>query len=796
MKRIVLVELLASNGEVMSCKRVNGKCQFKKPVIALFCLGVLISSASAKYGGGTGDANHPYIISTSAHMQAIGTDANDWDKHFKLTADIDLDGLAVPSIGTEAAPFSGVFDGNDCRLLNFETNSPGLFIKVAGAGSAVKNLGLIDPVINASGIYAAALVGMAYPGANISNCYVTNGFVSGAWTHCGSLAGVTLGSTVTNCWADGYVRGEHSGGLIGASQSSTITQCSFYGIVDGYNDYIGGLIGHTSLVVIGDCHSLGSVSSPGGGFWDGLGGLLGFDSGPPGSEIYNCYSACKVVGPRAAGLIGMGGGTVTNSFWDVNTCGCLYSGGGIGKTTAEMQDVNTFLDAGWDFLGESTNGTEDIWTICQAIDYPRLTSQFVVCEKRSDINRDGRADNNDLGLLARAWLTCPGQQDYNIRADLNLDSIINFADYCLFASDWTPSDDQAPTVPQNLHVTNETIDEVSLAWDASTDNVAVAGYNIYRDSSLIDSTTPVLYTDSNLAPDTIYTYTVSAYDYTGNESAQSDPVEGSTFDTEPPSVPQNLEITMTTQTMVGLVWDASTDNVGVDGYKVYRDGSYVISTPITFYVDSGLTPGTAYTYTVSAYDAADNESAQSSPVTTLPLGWARTDIGPVGAAGSADYNDTSDTFIVEGAGTDIGGTGDEFYFVYKMLSGNGQIIARVTSIEQTSESAKAGVMMRESLTADSVHAMALMMPAIDHGTALYRRKATSGPTDITYGSNVSPPYWVKLVRQGSDFSAYESSNGASWVLINTDTINNMPSNVYIGLAVSGATVTGDVLCTA
>ena len=90
---------------------------------------------------------------------------------------------------------------------------------------------------------------------------------------------------------------------------------------------------------------------------------------------------------------------------------------------------------------------------------------------------------------------------------------------------------------------------------------------------------------------------------------------GSGGDTTPPSAPTGLHVTGTTSASVSLAWTASTDNVGVTGYQVYRDGTQVATVPGTSYTDSGLTPSTGHAYTVRARDAAGNQSAASASVT-------------------------------------------------------------------------------------------------------------------------------------------------------------------------------------
>jgi type II secretory pathway pseudopilin PulG/regulation of enolase protein 1 (concanavalin A-like superfamily) len=169
--------------------------------------------------------------------------------------------------------------------------------------------------------------------------------------------------------------------------------------------------------------------------------------------------------------------------------------------------------------------------------------------------------------------------------------------------------------------------------------------------------------------------------------------------------------------------------------------------------------------------------------------WQNQDIGNVGAAGSANESDGS--WIINASGVDIWNNTDEFHYVYQSMSGDGQIIARVVSVEYTDSWAKAGVMIRETLDGDSKHAMMVVTPG--NGTAFQRRTTTAGSSDHTPGSTVTAPYWVKLVRSGNTFTGYESPDGSTWTLVGSDTIT-MATDVYIGLAVTSHS--DGVLCTA
>ncbi|UJF32228.1 glycosyl hydrolase [Paenibacillus hexagrammi] len=187
------------------------------------------------------------------------------------------------------------------------------------------------------------------------------------------------------------------------------------------------------------------------------------------------------------------------------------------------------------------------------------------------------------------------------------------------------ADTQAPTVPTNLGATN-TSSSVTLSWTASTDNVGVAGYDILRAGIPIATTTSTSFTDSGLSNNTNYIYSVKAFDAAGNRSAATADIYVTTGtssgDTQAPTVPASLTSTSQTSSSVTLSWAASSDNVGITGYEILRNGAVVGTSATTGYTDSGLTAGTAYTYTVKAYDAAGNRSAASGSlnVTTLASG--------------------------------------------------------------------------------------------------------------------------------------------------------------------------------
>ncbi|MQA28878.1 MAG: hypothetical protein GEU82_03430 [Luteitalea sp.] len=246
--------------------------------------------------------------------------------------------------------------------------------------------------------------------------------------------------------------------------------------------------------------------------------------------------------------------------------------------------------------------------------------------------------------------------------------------------------------------------------------------------------------------------------------------------------------TLTAPASIELSVQAS-DNDGAVSSVSFYNGSTLLgsdaSGPYT-YTWANVPAGT---YTLAAV-AVDNGGASttSSPVIVtvgpgggnLPSPWATADIGAPTVAGSAAHS--NGTFTVAGGGMDIWGNTDQFRFVYRTITGDGEIVARVASLTNPDGWAKAGVMIREQLTSDSSHAFALVTPS--NGVAFQRRPDLGGITHHTAGGFDAAPYWLKIARAGSTFSAYQSTDGSTWTLIGTDTVT-MGTTVHAGLVVLG-----------
>jgi hypothetical protein len=165
----------------------------------------------------------------------------------------------------------------------------------------------------------------------------------------------------------------------------------------------------------------------------------------------------------------------------------------------------------------------------------------------------------------------------------------------------------------------------------------------------------------------------------------------------------------------------------------------------------------------------------------LPSSWADQDVGSVYSTGGATYDNTSGTFSVAANAADIASTADAFHFVYQPLSGDGQLIARVATEMNTNNWAKAGVMIRETLSANSRFASMLLTPG--NGAMFESRTCTGCTPKMTSVSKLKAPYWLKVVRQGTTFSGYVSADGITWTLISSVTIS-VNSNAYLGLVLT------------
>jgi len=377
------------------------------PVLSAVCLVGL--PAQAKYAGGTGEPNDPYRIATAADLILLGDSPTDYSRHFILTADIDLDpnlpgrkvfGRAViapdtdPSLDFDATAFSGVLDGNGHTISHLVIRGGwygylGLFGYLE-SGAEVRDLGVVDVNISRPSLSRLVLVGISSD--SVSSDYSTRSVNSTGAV--GGLAAVNEGS-VWNSYSTGSVSSANHdlGGLVGLNSSAGSVWNSYSTCSVSGTGAVGGLVGSNSGSVSNSCSTSsvngtgavgglvgsnwGSISNsrstgPVSGTGNYVGGLVGYNVA--GSVLNSCSIGSVSSTGAVGGLVGFNeSGSVSNSFWDMTTSGRNKSYGGTGLTTAQMQDPNTFLAAGWDFLGERANGVCEIWLIPTGRGYPELS---------------------------------------------------------------------------------------------------------------------------------------------------------------------------------------------------------------------------------------------------------------------------------------------------------------------------------------------------------------------------------------------------------------------------------------
>jgi hypothetical protein len=371
----------------------------------------------------------------------------------------------------------------------------------------------------------------------------------------------------------------------------------------------------------------------------------------------------------------------------------------------------------------------------------------------------------------------------------------------------------APAAPTNLAATAVSPTQIDLSWTDGSNNET--GFRIERKTGAAGTWAEIAtvgagataYADTSVAASTTYVYRVRATNATG-DSGYSDEATATT-----PALPPVLPTLSVSST------DADASEPGTDTARltITRSGSTASPLTVFFAVTGSATAGADYgslgtsvvipagqasaalavnpiddpsdepdetvvvtlqadaTYSIGTASATATIADDDAPG-ALPPPWVHGDVGSTGLGG-----DASGSFTVLGAGADIWGAADAFHFVHQGLVGDGQILARVVSQTNSDPWAKAGVMIRESTAAGSIHAMMVVTPG--NGSAFQRRLATGGQSFTTPGGPAPLPQWVRLRRVGDTITAYTSADGVAWTLVVTENLV-MAAGVRIGLAVT------------
>jgi hypothetical protein len=387
---------------------------------------------------GSGTTSDPYQIKDIKNLYWLSQNSDQWDKHFIQMADVaaagtdGLDGGAgFTPIGDDTIPFTGSYIGNGYSIYYLTVNRPGsnyagLFGYVDGGTisgvfqvycsiSGNNYVGGLTGYCNALTIrdcytsgditsaanYAGGLVGYS-SGTSISdsfsNCTIialsaAGGLVGGNWNSStirkcfargsatatldsGGLVGMNSAAAIEDCYANGSAcaTSTHAGGLVGLNcASSTIRRSYATGTATSTTAYSGGLVGENDNSSVENSYARGNVGSTA-----SAGGVAGYNYY---STVSKCYGTGIVTGNFSlGGVAGENiGSSVNDSFYDTQTSGRNDVGKGMPASTANMKIADTFTVAGWDFVGESVNGNDDLWTIETTLNagYPCLAWELL-----------------------------------------------------------------------------------------------------------------------------------------------------------------------------------------------------------------------------------------------------------------------------------------------------------------------------------------------------------------------------------------------------------------------------------
>ncbi len=312
---------------------------------------VWVASTSFTPPSGTGTLEDPYQIATLDNLAWLSESNESWTSYFIQTANIDASetmdwngGEGFSPIGSGAVRFTGFYNGD---------------------GYTINGIYINRPATNMQGIF-----GSCSGSSLIENLGATNVNITGSdWV--GGIAAHLDITSVENCYSSGTIVGSQGvGGIVGLKDGGNIINCINYSnIGDGTGSTMGGIAGFNRYSGnVTNCYNEGFINGN-----TNVGGLLGIHDGS--AIVTNSYSIGMVAGSsNTGGLTASGSGTAIASFWNMEVSGQGSSVAGTGKTTAEMQTKSTYTSAGWDFVGETTNGTDDVWNMQSDVNngYPFL----------------------------------------------------------------------------------------------------------------------------------------------------------------------------------------------------------------------------------------------------------------------------------------------------------------------------------------------------------------------------------------------------------------------------------------
>jgi len=341
----------------MFCARISNLLRRITTLLIICCLltvGLCVNTAAALPGSGTQE--DPWRIESLADFDEFAAEPNYWDDFTRLQIDVNLAGRTYSTAVIAAdvhnsngdfdgTAFTGVFDGNDHKIMNLTIDDGGAgneFVGLFGCieDGEVTNLGLEGGSVSGGDLCVGGLVGENW--GSISNCYST-GNVNGTSYWVGGLVGVNHGGQISNCYSNGSVSGASDvGGLVGVN-GGTVSNCYSTGSVSGGGWCVGGLLGDNGGSV-STCYSTGDVNG-----YESVGGLVGGNYG----SVSDCYSTSDVNGVDSiGGLLGLNHGSISTCYSAGSVTGGDSLGGLVGTNWGSVSSCYSTGDVnGVDYVG-------------------------------------------------------------------------------------------------------------------------------------------------------------------------------------------------------------------------------------------------------------------------------------------------------------------------------------------------------------------------------------------------------------------------------------------------------------
>jgi len=384
-------------------------------LIMLISVSTLKAQTATPPASGNGTSGNPYQIATLNNLYWLSQSDTAWDKNYIQTADINAgntrnwdivgsDTLGFFPIGNNSTMFTGSYNGQNHTIDSLFINRPstilvGLFGRIRGG--EIERVGLTN--IDVSGNDAVGgIVGLIENSTTVKNCYSegdfrceadnVGGLIGSVNTSCiidscystgsiianlsfpssksGGLVGDFNNSTLRNSYSLCTVEGNyHAGSFVGRATFSEINNCFSTGSITSDKTFVGGFIGQIYKTDVSNCYSTGNVRRTGGNLQE-FGAFCGdftTNLSPPQGIIQYCYCTGSVtydgtLNPTDKGFVGLdNSGKYNKNFVDTTISNQITATGATEKTTLEMHNLCTYLDSSWDFMNESTNGTNDYW---------------------------------------------------------------------------------------------------------------------------------------------------------------------------------------------------------------------------------------------------------------------------------------------------------------------------------------------------------------------------------------------------------------------------------------------------